>query len=240
MSAPTALNAAFAAGDTSSIVAETLKAEGVARILDIGCGRGGLARALTARSFTVIGVDPCEAALEAARSAAPDATFVRGVAEALPIEASACDGAVFLNSLHHVPAAQMRAALREAVRVVGSGGPVVIVEPLPEGTFNTLLKIVDDETEVRNTAARAVADAVRDGVLELRGNVVYERRERFADVAALIDRLCSADPDRRPVAEENRRELGRLFEEHSVLEGGARVLSQPLRIYLLRTPDRSP
>ena len=230
------LSAAFAAGDTGTIIAETLTMEGVKAVLDIGCGGGPLAGNLIRKRFAVTGIDPGEAAIGKAREAVPEARFELAGAEALPFEADEFDGAVLLNSLHHVPVSLMAKALSEAARVTKPGGPVLVIEPLAEGSFFEVTRILDDETEVRDAAGKAVADAVRSSLLELRGNVVYERREKLANVDALIARSVAVDPERRGIAEANRNEIEARFDAESVEEDGARVLIQPLRIYLMRVP----
>lgn len=236
MTPSAALSAAFASGDTGTIIAETLSMEGVDTVIDIGCGGGQLSRSLVEKGFAVTGIDPGGAALDRARDTAPEARFELSGAEALPFEADEFDGAVFLNSLHHVPVAHMGKALREAARVTKPGGPVLVIEPLAEGSFFEVTRILDDETEVREAAGQAVADAVRSRVLELRGNVVYERRQKLANVDALIARSVDVDPQREAIARANRNEIEARFDAESVGEDGARVLIQPLRVYLLRVP----
>ena len=75
-----------------------------ARILELGCGHGALAKALALAGAKVVGVDPEPAALKAARRAVPAALFVQAGAEALPVRDAAFEGAVFQNALHHIPA----------------------------------------------------------------------------------------------------------------------------------------
>ncbi|MEC5324986.1 class I SAM-dependent methyltransferase [Aurantimonas sp. A3-2-R12] len=236
MQPPTALNAAFAAGDTAAVIAETLAMDGATTVVDIGCGHGGLAKALTARGFRVTGIDPGEAAIEAARTAAPEADFAVAPGEKLPFADHSFDAAVFLNSLHHVPKARMLDALGEAARVTRAGGTVLVVEPLAEGPFFEAVRPIDDETDIREAANRAVADACRDGRFELRGNVVFERKERFANVDAFIRRVVSVDPTRAATVEAKRGEVERLFAAKAAQQDGANILAQPLRIYWLRLP----
>ncbi len=103
------------------------------RILDVGCGTGALLRLLSVRGARVVGVEPNDKVLALARRAAPEGAFHPAGAEALPFVDRSFDGAVFLNSLHHVPGADIRPALREASCVVKPGSPIVVIEPLAEG-----------------------------------------------------------------------------------------------------------
>ncbi|MCB8839310.1 class I SAM-dependent methyltransferase [Aurantimonas sp. VKM B-3413] len=233
MQTPAALNTAFAAGDALLAVAESLKIAGARTVLDIGCGHGRLAAFLAARNFVVSGVDPNPAAVDAARAALPDANFAVGNAESLGFAEDTFDAAVFLNSLHHVPVAVMRKALAEARRVTGAKGTILIVEPLAEGPGHEAMKPLEDETEVLDAAGRAIADAVREGDFALRGNVVFDRRDRYVDADAYIDRLQAVDPLREAAIADARDEIRARFDAvtESIDEG--RVLVQPLRIYWL-------
>lgn len=232
-----ALNTAFAAGDTAAVIGEVLAGESAGSVLDIGCGRGALARSLVKRGFAVTGIDPSEAAIAAARDSVPEARFEVAAAEALPFDDSGFDAAVILNALHHVPVAAMATALAEAARVTKPAGTVLIVEPLAEGPYFEAMRPVEDESEIREAAGVAVADAVRNGSFVLRGNVVYQRSERFRDVAQFIERLEAVDPLRAAAVAANRSAVEARFEAEAETEDGMRVLAQPLRVYWLRTPD---
>jgi ubiquinone/menaquinone biosynthesis C-methylase UbiE len=69
--------------DEIAALAAALEALPPARTLDVACGTGFLTRYLPG---DVVGLDQSEAMLEEARRQAPDATFVRGDALALPFE----------------------------------------------------------------------------------------------------------------------------------------------------------
>ena len=87
------------------------------RILDVGCGSGGLARLLAEEGAEVTGIDPNLEALTAARTLAPAARFEEASAEALPFEDAAFDVVLVVNALHHVPLDAMDRALAQAARV---------------------------------------------------------------------------------------------------------------------------
>ncbi|MCQ0986805.1 class I SAM-dependent methyltransferase [Jiella marina] len=233
MQTPAALNAAFASGNAHAVLAESLSVAGAKRVLDIGCGAGALAGALAAKGFSVTGIDPNETAVANARKALPELSFEVSGAESLPFEDDGFDAAVFLNSLHHVPMDAMARALREARRVVKPEGTVLIVEPLAEGSQFEVMRPVEDETEVREAAARAIADAVREETFRLRGNVVFEEKREYPSARSVIDHLIAVDPRRSEKAERMAEEVERLFALHAETHGETRRLTQPLRIYWL-------
>ena len=186
--------------DAISIVEETLAPLAGKRVLDVGCGTGALARSLAAWGARVTGVDPNAQALAVAREAVPEGTFRASGAEALPFADASFDGAVFLNSLHHVPKPVMHRALEEAARVVGPAGPIVVVEPLAEGSFFLALRPVEDETDVRTAAQEVLRRAVAGGAFRQLGRVDYLRREVFEGVDEFLVRVVAVDPARATVA----------------------------------------
>ncbi|WP_323127061.1 class I SAM-dependent methyltransferase [Rubrobacter marinus] len=203
------------------------------RVLDVGCGAGVLARSLSAQGARVVGVDPNEQALALAREAVPEGKFYRAGAQELPFADRSFDGAVFLNSLHHVPEPGMHAALREAARVVKPGGNIVVIEPLATGSFFSVLRLAEDETRVRAAAQKAVGDALDGGTVEPVDRAEYVRRERFADADQFLARIIAVDPARAPVVDERRDELVDAFRRHARRDAHGRwVLEQPLRAHV--------
>jgi SAM-dependent methyltransferase len=99
------------------------------RVLDVGCGTGQVARALTDIGARVWGIDPSSEMLARARETAPRAAFKEGRAEALPFKAGWFERAVFRLVLHLVDRSR---ALAEARRVLVPGGRVVAATFAPE------------------------------------------------------------------------------------------------------------
>lgn len=200
-------------------------------ILDVGCGGGGLARALGAKGAKVTGVDPQEAALATARTRAPDADFRQAGAEALPFPDASFDRVVFLNSLHHVPVPLMGAALKEAVRV--SRGPVLVVEPLAEGPFFRAMLPVEDETPIRAAAQAAIAAAVEAGAVTRLASGEYDDVRRFADADAFLAMIVAVDPARAATAERERARVVELVAQEGAPTEGGVFLPQPHRFDVL-------
>ena len=206
-----------------------------ARIVDVGCGDGALVRALAKRGAHVTGVEVQDPALDKARGATPvaDEQYLKGAGEALPLPDGCADVVIFMNSLHHVPQADMGKALEEAARVLVPGGMVLVNEPEATGDYFKLTKLLDDETEVR-LAAYAAIKAVR--VLEPVEEVFYLNPVKHDDFQSFTDRMVGIDPTRRSLLQQRDEELRALFEQVGERRDGAIWFDQPARINLLRKP----
>ncbi|MBN1826923.1 MAG: class I SAM-dependent methyltransferase [Candidatus Eisenbacteria bacterium] len=66
-----------------------------ARLLDVGCGTGEHARALSERGFRVIGLDRSTGMLDKARGAYPEIPFVRGSMDRLPVRGGGILGGAY-------------------------------------------------------------------------------------------------------------------------------------------------
>ncbi len=101
------------------LAAEWLR--GYARILDVGCGEGQVARqAARVGAPLVLGVDPTPSQLDVARRRAGGPRYVRGVAATLPFADSSFDGAVACLVFEHIRAVDR--AIAEVARVLRPGG----------------------------------------------------------------------------------------------------------------------
>jgi 2-polyprenyl-3-methyl-5-hydroxy-6-metoxy-1,4-benzoquinol methylase len=102
-----------------------------ARVLDLGCGTGIIARHLARRvgeTGVVVGVDLSEAMLEVARQHAdhPALRFESGDATALTYDDNHFDHALAARLVMHAP--EPHAVLREVRRVVRVGGRLALLE----------------------------------------------------------------------------------------------------------------
>jgi ubiquinone/menaquinone biosynthesis C-methylase UbiE len=124
------------------------------RVVDVGCGRGELAAALSRLGADVLGVEPNP---ERLASAPPSAARMHlGSASTLPCTDASTDAVIFNRSLHHVPPDQLDDALAEAIRVLAPGGALWALEPDPDGTMSRLMEPFHDERRVRRLAQQAL------------------------------------------------------------------------------------
>ncbi len=221
--------------DAMSIILEALAPLSGKQILDIGCGAGTLARSLSNQGACVSGVDPNSETLEAARQAAPMGTFRPASAEALPFVDHSFDSAIFLNSFHHIPKTAMPQALQEAARVVKPAEPVIVIEPLAEGSFFSALRPVEDETDVRTAAQDVLHLAVKRGLFEQLIHTEYLRHEHFTDVDQFVTHIVAVDSTRASLVAMRRPEVEATFQRNAKLVAdGSMVLDQPMRALVLR------
>ena len=97
------------------------------RVLDVACGTGTLAREVAARvrpGGHVAGIDPGAGMIAVARELAPDVDWHTGVAEKIPFPDDSFDAVVSQFGLMFFSDPDQ--ALREMVRVLKPGGPLVI------------------------------------------------------------------------------------------------------------------
>ena len=206
-----------------------------ADVLDVGSGDGAFTRELARRGARVTGLECSEAQLALCRETAPAAgeRYVSGVGEALPFPDATFDAVVFRASLHHVPPARMADALREARRVLRNGGELFVFEPLAEGAWFEMMRLVDDETEVRRLAQEAIARAVDEGWLRRLDGQVLTAEAVYPDVEAVRRRTSAISAGREALFDVHRDEIERHFLAAEAVPGGGRVFRQDLRLDVL-------
>jgi ubiquinone/menaquinone biosynthesis C-methylase UbiE len=96
------------------------------RVLDVGCGTGNYAAALTeSTGCRMFGVDPSEQMLARARGAAPWESLLHARAEKLPFDDNSFDLVMSTDVIHHID--NRDAYFHEAARVLRPGGHIATV-----------------------------------------------------------------------------------------------------------------
>lgn len=219
--------------DNLSVLIKAFQRQGAKRILDVGCGSGGLAARLGAAGFEVTGVEPRSEAIDAARRIAPEASFIQAAAETLQESIGPFDAACMVNALHHVTAAKMQSALSRVLSVLRPGGELLVIEPVAGGSFFRCMRPIDDETEVRALAIAAIDAFVAGGGAILRDLRRWDRESRFDGLQGFIDYLVDVDPDRAATVERRRNELARAWRDNLLFRDGKAVLIQPILCWTL-------
>jgi ubiquinone/menaquinone biosynthesis C-methylase UbiE len=204
-------------------------------VLDIGCGDGAFVRELARAGAHVTGLECSEAQLALCRQAAPvaDESYLAGVGQALPFPDGLFDAAVFRASLHHVPAGEMTTALREARRATRRGGEIFVFEPLATGPSFELVRLIDDETEVRRLAQQAIARSVVEGWLSRKHSALLTAEVVYSDLDAVRRRLVAIDGARAALFDARRAEIERVFNAGGAATERGRLFTQPFRLDVL-------
>ncbi|MBW3086197.1 Trans-aconitate 2-methyltransferase [Austwickia sp. TVS 96-490-7B] len=120
-------NAAMA-GDyamLTELAARTIS-DGVATIVDIGCGPGWWTQFLAARGVQVMGVDLSPVMIDIARENVPQARFEMGSVLDIPVPSESADGVCCMYVLHHLPDAELGRAVSELARILTPGGVLLL------------------------------------------------------------------------------------------------------------------
>ena len=146
------------------------------RVLDVGCGPGGLTGELLARGCRVAAVDPAPQFVSACQARHPDAEVREGAAEALPWDDGTFDAALSQLVLHFMQDPDQ--GVREMARVTRPGGTVAACVWDIAGGGMTMLRIF--WRAVREVQPGTVGEAARAGTSE-------------GDIAAHLERAGLAD-----------------------------------------------
>jgi SAM-dependent methyltransferase len=210
-----------------------------ARLLELGCGAALTTRRLAERfpaaAIIAMEVDRIQHEKNLAITDLPNVEFRVGGAEAIDLPDASIDAVIMLKSLHHVPVTAMDQAFDEIIRVLRPGGLAYISEPVYGGAFNEILRLFNDEKQVRQAAFDAIRRAVDGGRLVLEREVHFLSPGRFEGFEEFESRVLGATHSEFDVDESLYRQIRARFEPHVGPDGVAAFLN-PMRIDLLRRP----
>jgi len=162
------------------------------RALDAGCGVGALALALAPLVGEVVGVDPDEERIEAARRLAPaNVRFEVADAAALPFEPGSFGVVGCLRVLHHARRPEL--VVHELTRVVTPGGRVLLADQIAPADPLSALELDRFEHARDPSHTRLLPDGDVRAMLEmndlvvLRDEIFQEERplDPYLDVAGI-------------------------------------------------------
>ncbi len=172
-----------------------------ARVVDIGCGDGQIARRLAADGVEAIGVEPSVEMLAVARRRAGEVRYVRGSVDALPLAAASCDGVMLCLVLEHVD--DLTAAVAEVGRVLAPAGRcgVFLNHPVTQAPGSGLIEDhIADPPERYWRLGPYLVESVDDEVLERDVVVRFHHRplsryvNTFAEHDLLLERMVEPAP----------------------------------------------
>jgi SAM-dependent methyltransferase len=111
------------------------------RLLDVCTGTGHVAGAAAARGARTTGIDFAKSMLAIARANHPEVEFLQADAEDLPFADASFDAVVISFGLMHLPDPDR--ALRDAFRVLKTGGRFAYTHWLPPSEGHDLSRIID-------------------------------------------------------------------------------------------------
>lgn len=207
------------------------------RIIELGCGGARLLRDLLRRfpdaQATGLEVD----AIQHARNLVAPAErlrFIAAGAEAIPLPDESFDLALMLKSLHHISPALMDRALVEVWRVLKGGGHLYVSEPVYAGELNEIMRLFNDEREVRAAAQAALDRALAGGGWKRAAELHFEVPVQYADFADFERRMLDVTYAERRLDGALRERVRARFEPH-MGPGGAHF-TRPMLVRLLRKP----
>jgi hypothetical protein len=114
-------------------------------------------------------------------------------------------------------------------------GVVYVQEPLAEGPYFELVRSVEDETEVRAAAQRALEHPEAAGLRAVDA-LEYDAVVRHRDFASFRDAVLLADQRRAAAFDALVADVEERFERGAERTPEGRIFLQPTRVTLLRRP----
>jgi ubiquinone/menaquinone biosynthesis C-methylase UbiE len=207
-----------------------------ADVLELGCGKAHWTRTIAERfpvnSVTATEVDKLQHERNLEIDNLPKVEFVYGGAQDIHLDDASMDIVIMLKSLHHVPLEMMGKALQEICRVLRPGGLAYISEPVYAGEFNEILRLFNDEKQVRQAAFDTLKTAVGKGNFTLEQEIFFQSKSEFDSFAEFEQRILFPSHSDHQVGKSLHKTVRKAFEAHLSPEGASFI--NPHRVDLLR------
>ncbi|GAB4354791.1 MAG: class I SAM-dependent methyltransferase [Gammaproteobacteria bacterium] len=208
------------------------------RVLELGCGGAAMTRKMAERfqpaEIIATEVDRVQHEKNLRIDDLPNVRFVYGGAERIDLADASVDFVIMLKSLHHVPVVLMDQALTEIHRVLQPQGVAYISEPVYAGDFNEIMRLFNDERQVRRAAFDALCRAVERGLFNNAGEIFFNAPREFRDFADFEERMLNVTHTELHIDDALYQKIRTAFNAH-LGEGGAKFLV-PSRVNLLQKP----
>ncbi|WP_454917744.1 class I SAM-dependent methyltransferase [Xanthobacter sediminis] len=196
-------------------------------VLDVGCDDGQLVLALNRLGARSIGADP-----HMKTGGSPSCICAR--AGSIPLPSGSFDLVTFIFSLHHLQEDELESGLREARRLIDTGGMLYIAEPLATGPFQSVIELFHDETQVRAVAAAALLTYAAPHFAS-HVTAHYIERRAFADFEEFASRMAARSFNDYTESAIRRPEVRQRFQAVHALHGG--FFDQPVRVDCFSGPS---
>jgi ubiquinone/menaquinone biosynthesis C-methylase UbiE len=204
--------------------------------VDVGSGSAGFVAWLNANGASAFGVECSDHMLNQSRRSFEEPNQIGGVGQQLPFATNSVSVVTFMNSLHHVPADQMDAALKEAERVVDASGFIYVLEPVADGPGYETGKLIDDEAEVRALAQAAMDKMVGRGVVPVKDGR-YINRYTYSDIDDYFDVMIGVDGSRAATVERYKDQVSDAFHRLGTPTPAGVAFDHPMHYRLFATAD---
>ncbi len=198
-------------------------------VVDVGCGNGEFAAAITGLDAKVSGIEPDPVQAAQNRDAQPVAglqLFEAG-AQSMPLEEASQDVVIFRFSLHHIPPSLYPEVFDEAARVLKPGGALYVMEPITQGSSQYVMELFHDETRVRAAAQQALVDFT-PASFEHRETCQYEVVHSYENFDAYLKRYGKMSYNSYSFDAIDNATVKTRFMEF-LLDDGSIVLTQPVK-----------
>lgn len=208
-------------------------------IIELGCGNARLARQLLQAypDSHVTGLE-VDARQHAKNLADPQEhlSFVAAGAQDVPFPDASFDLALMLKSLHHVPLPLLDQALSEVARVLRPGGHLYVSEPVYDGPLNEIVRLFNDEGEVRAAAQAAVDRVLAQGPWQQVAERRFDMPVHYTDFNEFEQRMMRPTFADHALTDELIQRVAVAFAPHCGPEGADFV--RPMHVRLLRRLDQ--
>ena len=205
-------------------------------ILELGCGHAQKTREIAIsganRRISAFEVDEIAHKNNLQIMDLPNVNFGLSGAQDIPLDDESVDVVFMFKSLHHVPTGLMEQSLREIRRVLKPAGLAYISEPVFAGEFNEILRLFNDEKEVREAAFNSLKKVVDAGQFKLVEELFFNTPRHYENFAEFEKKIINATHSQYHLDEQLHLKVRQKFEQHMNADGAH--FSNPVRVDLLQ------